>query len=288
VASVRRWLLRILGGIALVVVAAIMVIYIISSRYIDRRYPVRQVAITLPTDTAAVARGARLAHLACIGCHGDSLQGQVFFDVPGVARISAPNALDRLTKYTDAEFAGLLRYGVHRDGSATFIMAPPGFYHMADADAASLLAYLRSMPKAAGPTLPADSYRLMGRLGIALGQFKNTVEDRDTTTPRVGGDPAYLSTRQGEYFARMICSGCHGTPLTGDPQMPSPSIVLAVGYSLPEFVTLLREGKPRVEKTIATMGEVAQKQLHNLTDAEIAAIYAYIRALPATGVPTGK
>ena len=283
--TLTRWLVRILGGIVVLLVVALGVIYVLSERAMGAKYPFHEVALAPPTDSASLARGEHLARLSCYGCHGDSLRGRVMFDVPGVARLVAPNAMEKLANYTDAEFAGFMRYGVRKDGSSVFVMPPGGFWHMSDADLSALIAYVRRQPTAATPTLPARSFRPLGRMGVAMGQFPNAFQERDTTGERIGADPAYLTTRQGEYFARMICTGCHGSRLTGDPQTPSPSIALAAGYSLPQLTTLLRTGTPRDPATKLTlMAEVAKSDLHLLTDAEIAAVHGYLASLPLSGV----
>lgn len=282
----KRWILRILGGLLAVVVLGLGTIYALSAQTINARHTFREWPLAASTDSASRARGEHIARMSCFGCHGDSLQGQVFYDQPGIARLVAPNALAILDTLTDAEFAGFLRNGVRKDGTSSFVMPPAGFYHIAEADVAALIGYLRSLPKAATPqALPRNSYGPLGRMGIAMGEFKPIVAQIDTTAARVGDDPAWSTTRQGEYLARIICANCHGPRLTGDPATPSPSIVAAAAYDPGQFVTLLRTGTPRDTATKFTMmGDVARAELKHLTDEEISAIYAYLKTLPATGV----
>lgn len=276
----KRWIVRIFGGLLAVVVVGLGTLYALSARAIGARHPFREHPLVVPTDSAALARGEHIARMSCFGCHGDSLQGQVFFDEPGIARLVAPNALAKLDSVTDAEFAGFMRDGVRKDGTTSFVMPPVGFYHISDADLGSLIAFLRTLPRAATPSLPPNSYGPMGRLGIVMGQFKTVHALRDTTEERVGDDPAWATTRQGEYLARVICANCHGPKLTGDPTTPSPSIVGAAGYSLDQFVTLLRTGVPRdTAVKLTLMAEVARAELKHLSDEEIGAIHGYLRAL---------
>ena len=284
-----RWLARIAGGVLLLLVIAVCAIYFQSNRIINRKYAFREYPITLPTDSVSLAEGHRFARMRCFGCHGDSLEGRVFFDEPGVARLIAPNVPATLATLTDAEFAGFLRNGVRKDGTSPFVMPPPGFYHISDANLGELIAYLRSLPVHDNP-LPGKSYRLMGRLGVVLGQFNTSVAAFDTTVERVGQDPAWASTRKGEYLARLICTECHGLLLTGDPLAagggsPSPSLAGAAGYSPEQFTMLLRTGTPREPTTrLGLMATTALNSLTYLTDEEISAIHGYLRALPLTGV----
>jgi mono/diheme cytochrome c family protein len=288
-----RWFGRIAGGLLLLLVIAVGVVYVQSSRIINKRYPFNPHSVAVPSDSASLAHGERFARVRCMGCHTESLTGQVFFDEPNVARLVAPNVPAKLATLTDAEFAGFLRTGVRKDGTSPFVMPPPGFYHISDADLGALIAYIRSLPVVAD-TLPRNTYRLLGRLGVALGEFKTSVADFDTTVARVGDDPAWATTRHGEYLARMICTECHGLRLTGDSAAAggegrSPALGGAVGYSLDQFTILLRTGTPREATTkLGLMAEVALGSLKHLTDEEVAAIYGYIKALPLSGVPAAK
>ena len=284
----RQWALRIFGGLLLVSVAAVGTIYTLSSRIINARHPFREHPVVVPSDSVSIARGERLTRIRCVGCHGDSLRGRVFFDEPNIARLVAPNVPAKLAILTDAEFAGFLRSGVRKDGSSPFVMPPPGFYHISDYDLGALIAYLRSLPVAAD-SLPANTFRLIGRIGVMLGQFRTAVASYDTTMERVGDDPFWSTTRQGEYLVRLICTECHGLRLTGDSAAaggsPSPSLAGAAGYSPEEFVTLLRTGTPRDPATrLSLMAKTALASLSHLTDEEITALYGYLQSLSPNGV----
>lgn len=285
-----RWLVRIAVSLVVLAVLAVGTLYALSNQVINRRHAFREYPVAVPTDSAAIAHGRRIAQMRCAGCHGESLQGRIFFDEPMIARLVAPNVPAKLATTTDAEFAGFLRTGVRKDGTSPFVMPPPGFYHFSDADLGDLLAYLRSLPVDSSATLPGNTYRPLGRLGVLLGQFQTAVTAYDTTQERVGQDPAWATTRHGEYLARLICTECHGIRLTGDSlaaggESPSPSLAGAAGYTPEEFTTLLRTGTPREPtRTLGLMAETARGSLTHLTDEEISAIYGYLRTLPLSGV----
>ena len=283
-----KWIVRILGGLLVVVCVAVLVIYVASNRIINQRHAFQEHPLTVPSDSASVAEGARFARIRCFGCHGDSLKGKVFFDEPMIARLIAPNVPGKLATLSDAELAGFLRSGVRKDGTSPFVMPPPGFYHISDHDLGALIAFIRSLPQPEHD-LPATRLRLLGRFGLLTGQFTTAVAGFDTTAERIGDDPAWATTRKGEYLARIQCTECHGSRLTGEPapegEPGTPSLSGAFGYSLEEFVTLVRTGTPRdTARKLTLMAEVARGSLTHFTDDEIAAVYGYLKTLPATGV----
>ena len=253
-ASLKRWTLRIFGVLVVLVFVAASTIYALSSQAISHKYAFREVPVTLPSDSASLAFGAHFVELSCRGCHYPNLRGGIMFEEPGVARVIAPNVLEKIRSYSDAELAGYMRYGVRKDGSGTFVMPPPGFYHLSDDDLGSIIAYLRTLrdtnTTASAPAL-TNSYGPIGRLGIVTKQFGLSVTFIDTTVARVGADSSYRSSRHGEYLARVICTECHTDALIGDPARPSPSIAGAAGYSLDQFTTLMRSGIPRDPATTA-------------------------------------
>lgn len=284
-----KWLKRIALALIVIAVVAYGAIYALSTRLMNRVYNVPLGTITLPTDSASVASGERMARIAgCHGCHLEALNGEILFDEPRIARLVTPNVPEKLVSYSDAEFERLLRRGVRKDGTSPVVMPPPGLYHLSDADVIGIMAWIRSRPRvASGTPLPRTEIRILGRLGLLTGEFLMAAQAIDTTVARVGNDPLYLTSRRGEYLARIVCTECHGLALEGDPTGPAPSLSGAVGYSLEEFTRLLRTGEPRGATKLTLMARTAKGRLHLLTDEEIAAVYAYIKALPATGIPAG-
>jgi cytochrome c553 len=150
------------------------------------------------------------------------------------------------------------------------------------------MAWIRSRPHPSpAAALPPEEFRLMGRLGLVLGEFKMAAQAIDTSARRIGNDSLYLTSRRGEYLARVVCTECHGTELQGDPT-GAPGLSKAVGYSLEQFTHLLRTGEPSGGPPLDLMAKTAKGRLHLLTDSEIAVIHAYLNALPATGIAVGR
>lgn len=60
--------------------------------------------------------------------------------------------------------------------------------------------------------------------------------------------------------------------------MPSPPLLLGAGYELDAWHRLMREGKGISGRDLGLMSEVAVSRLVHLTDAEVDALYAFLRA----------
>ena len=72
-----KWVKRILVTIVTLIVFIVVMVYFLSSRHLNRKFELRRVALTLPTDTASIARGEHvaIALTKCGGCHGDDFGG---------------------------------------------------------------------------------------------------------------------------------------------------------------------------------------------------------------------
>src|SRR5262245_36517806 len=123
-AKFTRWVIRILGGVAALLVLLILGLYIGSEVVLRRRFSAPLVSIAVPTDSATVEYGERLARVrGCLGgCHGERLEGKVFFHEPGVARLVAPSLTAAAARYSDAELARIIRHGVRPNGRGVFGM----------------------------------------------------------------------------------------------------------------------------------------------------------------------
>ncbi|HET9293138.1 MAG TPA: c-type cytochrome [Gemmatimonadales bacterium] len=277
-----RWLrLALLGILALVILAG-AVVYVLSERIVRRRYDEPLVAIAVPTDSLSVSEGQRLATLrGCSGgCHGSVSEGGVFIDEPLLARLVAPNLTASVRTYSDAELARIIRRGVRPDGRSVVGMPSEMFSPLTDADLGRIIAYLRSLPPQPGP---GREVRLgpLARLGIVTGQYAPAAAwvrraDRLARSYPGPGD----STARGAYLARTACTECHGLDLRGGETTPDLRIVAS--YSLDAFTTLLRTGTPAGNRELTLMKQAALKRFSHFTDAEIGALYAFLRARAAT------
>lgn len=267
------------GLVGLVLAAAILV-YVLSERTLRRTYDAALTPFTAATDSADLSEGRRLAQIrGCYGgCHGRSFEGQLFLDEPGVVRISAPNLTQIVREYSDPELERVIRRGVKRDGRGVFAMPSPTFAELADEDLAKILGFLRSHPYIeSGP--PEFSVGPVGRIGLALGQVRSLAEEiRGRPPQRV---PREDDVTWGRYLVRTSCTECHGYDLRGDPSGSPPDMAIGAAYSDDDWERLIRDGVGSGGRELPLMGEIARRRLSHFTDGEMRAVHTFLKAMAA-------
>lgn len=272
-----RWLGFGLGGLVALLLAAAIVVFIWSEIILGRKYAVAAEALPAPS-AAEKAEAPRLARvLGCLGCHGEGLKGKLMFDAPGVAKVFAPNVTGVAAKSTDQQLAAAIRQGIGHDGRGLYIMPSPMYSRLTDRETASLIAWIRTLPRAEGQTKGVSAGPL-GRLGLVLGAFPpgpERVAEYRTQAPIALG-PEHESAR---HLAATACSECHGPALMGGsvgPDETTPDLRAAAGYDLAQFKALMRTGRPPSGKDLGLMSAVSKDDFSHLTDSEIDALHAYL------------
>ena len=240
----------------------------------------------------------------CVGCHTDTKPGSVPFaggralDTP-FGTFYGPNITPHrdtgLGKWSEADFRRAIRLGERPDGAHYFPAFPyPSFTAMTDRDIRDLWTYLQSQPPV---NRPNQAHNLRFPFGW---RFMVTFWKWLFFTPQpfVADLPAPSAVNRGAYLVRALghCGECH-TPrnfLGG----PKANRALA-GAKLPEGRTpnltptrlkkwsdadlkkfLLTGLTPDGDVAAETMGEVIQNTTSQLTSGDLAALIAYLRALP--------
>lgn len=283
-----RWIGIALASLAGLVVGAYAVMYVLSERVVRHVYPIPAVSISIPADPASIAEGQRLATVrGCFtGCHGKGAVGAVMFDDPMIARIVAPNLTAAVRKYSDAQLAAIIRYGLRPDGRSVLVMPSEAFIGLTDEDLGNIIAFLKTLPEVAGPG-PGISLGPIGRVGLAVGKFKMVAQAIAETVPPPEANNEEAT--HGRYLARTICAQCHGTSLGGfsTPDFTAPSLRVVTAYSAQAFAQLMRTGVALGGRNLGTMSPWARQNLSHLTDTEIAALYGYLHAMP-DAAPNGE
>jgi len=280
-----------LGVVVLLVVVAAAGLHVAGGRKLARTYVVtpRPPAEPAP-DSALVARGQHVATALakCAACHGDDFGGKVFIDDPALGRLAASNLTPGgpTAQFTMADWDRAVRHGVRPDGRGLLVMPSDEFVHMSDADFAAVVAYLRQLPPVTRE-LPSTTLRFVGRALLATNQLPMIPAARIDHTAPVEAPAPGVTREYGRYVAVVGgCTGCHGATLAGgpygEPGAPPAANLTPTGigsWTEADFRRALREGVRPNGSPISE--KMPWKYTQHMTDDEIAALYLYVKSVPA-------
>lgn len=281
-----RWLGMGLAGLVVLVLLLAASAYAVGSSRLGRSYEVQTASLAIPTDSAALARGAHLARInGCVDCHGADLSGTVFVDAPPF-RVVASNLTSGRggvgSRYSAADFDRAIRHGLRPDGTALFIMPSAAFHGLSDDDAAHLIAYVQSVPPVDNE-LPPTEFRTLGRILSAFA-IDPALEVR--TAPARASAPAVApSAEYGAYLASVTCAHCHGQDLRGaQPPMadspPAPDLAGAGRWSFDVFARTLRTGITPDDRQLDPEF-MPWSITANMTDDELRALWLHVQQVAA-------
>lgn len=256
-----------------------------------------------------VERGEYLARAAdCMVCHtapgGKDYAGGFAFKLPFGTLYSTNITPDKDTgigNYTDQEFLDALRRGVRSDGARLYPAMPYTSYtYITDSDALAIKAFLFSLAPVRS-TLPANTLAFPFNQRWAM-YFWSTMFNRDT---RFQPDPSRSPEwNRGAYLAEALahCGECHTPRNIGfalDNRKKFGGALVAgwrafnitsdkaagVGYwSEEEIESYLSLGHTAGHGTASgPMGEAVDHSLSKLAPADIKAMVAFVRSVPAVG-----
>ena len=285
-----RLTLRFAAGAGLLLAAAVGGALGVAEYRARAHYDVPVHTITVPTDQATVERGARLAQVRfCADCHGTGLTGKVMAEDPALGRIAPPNLTNgrALGALTDAEWERAVRHGVRADGSPLLIMPAHEFTNITDEDLGAIVAWARRLPAVTAQVPPTHVGPLIKVLDVA-GQVEvypaMLIDHQAAHRAHRDAEP---TADYGRYMA-STCTGCHGTGLSGGkipgtpPDWPVAANITPSGighYTLEDLTRVLRTGV-RPDGSQVNDG-MPWRFTKSLDDTEIAAIYAYLKTVPA-------
>ena len=279
VRGIAKWL-GIAAVVALLAAAGIaLYVYFASERILAARYEARPERLPDPTEAQRADAGRQVRLLGCISCHGEGLSGKILVDAPRLARLYASNLTQVATEYSDEQLAQGIRQGLRKDGRALWVMPSKTFSRLSETETAAIVEFIRSLPAARTPT-PSLAIGPLGRLGLVRGAFKPepvNVADYQRRPPLNAG----AEHDAGRHLAATICAHCHGPDLAGNTLASSqaaPDLAIVGTYELSAFATLMKTGIAAGGRELGLMSRIARADLSNLTDQEIAALYAYLRA----------
>ena len=270
-----KWFAIAAATLTIVAGLALAGVFIASQVMLDRPYAKTPDTIAVMRTREAIAEGQHLVTvIGCADCHGTGLTGGKI-DVPG-STVYGPN-LTLLGNLSDADIDRILRFSQMPDGKSVVVMPTRTFASLTASERASIIAYLRSL-KPHGTSTPDLSFGLMVRAGLIAGVFDTEMTALAKSKPPLELGPRYA---RGRHFAQVICAGCHGTDVAGqpnDPILPTPDLIIVAAYTRDQFRTLMHTGKALGGRDAGEMSRVARLYFTGLSDTEIDAIYDYLAA----------
>lgn len=253
-------------------------------------------------------RGAYLAKAGgCVACHTASAKDATPFAGGHALKTPfgtfygpniTPHPEAGLGKWSEADFIRALRLGERPDGAHYFPAFPyPSYTKMSDADMRDLWSYLRSLPPNARANQPHELKFPFGWRFLMTG-WKMFFFTPGQFTPDAKQTPV---VNRGAYLVQALshCGECHSPRnflgginkerlLGGAKEGPGGKAVPNItptrlkkwgDNDLKEF--LLSGLLPDGDVTAEAMGEVVRNTTSQLTPEDLAAMIAYLRAIPA-------
>jgi mono/diheme cytochrome c family protein len=168
-------------------------------------------------------------------------------------------------------------------------MPSEDYNRLTDADFAALVAYVRSLPPVAGEAAELR-LPLIVRALYGVGAVRDAAEKIDHRRPPSQPIAPAATAEYGGYVASM-CIGCHGAGLSGGPipgappdWPPASNLTPGEGGVMPryddaeKFIAMMRTGKRPDGSAVSKVMPFAS--LRNLNDNDLAAMHAFLRAMP--------
>ncbi len=273
-------------------------LYAASAYRLNQTYDVSADAVSIPSDSASIARGRHIAVTrGCGDCHGPQLAGSTAVDDPMIGTLRAPNLTSRGVggTYTDADWIRALRHGIAPDGAPLVFMPSFEYYYLSNEDLGALVAYLKQLPPT-GREMADPELGPMGRAMVVMGQgnFQLSADRIDHDAPRPEAPPPAPTATYGEYLAHS-CKGCHGADLSGGPISGAPPSWPAAANITPhedgigswgseDFFRAMREQE---RPDGSTIDPVMPADMGKMTDQELTALWKYLQTVKPTPSPEG-
>ena len=273
-------------------------------------------AVTTPPTTEQIARGAYLARAGnCMGCHtvagGAAYAGGRGVPTP-FGTVFAPNLTPDIATgigaWSPDEFWRALHHGRARDGRLRYPAGPyPNDTRITRDDSDAIHAYLRSLPAVVQANKAHElSFPFNQPAALALWRalyFRAAQIESDPTRSAEWNRGAYLVEALGH------CNACHASrnamgatasplDLAGGlipvqnwyaPSLNAPSEAGVAGWDTQHIVDLLKTGiaspHGRQVAVAGPMSEVVLGSTQHLTEPDLRAMAAYLKALPVAAEP---
>jgi mono/diheme cytochrome c family protein len=294
--KILKWVGIVLGGLAGLVVIALIAIYAMSQSRLTHVYKVTEEVVVIPTDAASIENGKHIFQFrGCEACHGENLEGTVYLDDPAIGKVISSNLTTGKggvgSARSDSDSVRAIRHGVRKDGTGVLFMPSTEFYYLSDKDLGDVIAYIKSVPPV-DSELPASEISFTGRIVMTLvkGITFIPAELIPQDAARPAAPKAGITPEYGEYLTQS-CKVCHGLTMSGGviPGFPStwppaPNITFGGGSALPtwtedEFINTIRTGKTPEGKELRAEF-MPWNSYKFMNDEELKAVWVYLESLP--------
>lgn len=285
-----KWVGYLVGGLLLVIVVGVGVVYAVTSSRMGKTYSTTVEPVAVPTDSASVARGRHLAEAVgkCQNCHGDSYGGQFVFNAPVFARLTAPNltagkgGIGR--SYTDHDWVRALRYGVGRDNKSLIFMPSESFTNLNDQDLGQIIAYMKTLPPVDASVERVRSMGPISRIIYLTSGFPLIPASMIPADLSRNPVPEGNTAEYGKYLADAgSCKNCHGDHFGGSrvENTNTPNLTPAgeLGHwSEADFAKAIRTGVRPDGRILSAV--MPWPKMGGLTDQEVSAMWKYLQSVP--------
>ncbi|NUM43336.1 MAG: c-type cytochrome [Anaerolineales bacterium] len=295
---IQRWLFKIPALLVtglLTLILGLVSFFAGKGLLVMARVPAPVPDITIAGTPEQIARGEYLANVACRDCHGandgknmplsgglDLMAGEGAedFSFAGSAVTANLTPGGILADRTDGELFRAIRYGYGKYGRLGMMASLP-YRELSDEDTQAIIAFLRSQEPVTTPTNGGDQLNLIGVFLFYSEAFFPLPENNDSA---ISAPPQGTTADYGKYVATFgECRGCHGPEMTGteataiSPAVPNPRL-FAGAVTLDEFIQTMRTGvRPN---GVALADFMPWVNASRMSDADLAALYAYLTSTP--------
>jgi len=252
------------------------------------------------TRGAEIVRGIAL----CGGCHtatgGAELGGNAQFKNGALPAPNLTSDATGLGDWSDEQIINAFRNGIDDEGRHLDPAMPYWLFHnMSDADAMSVVAFLRSLPKSVGD-IGANNPEATAVTPLAASAFPDS--------SLLASDSNYAAAQAGKYLVSGIaqCVRCHSASTAGLPSGSffsgappannttifgsnlTPDATGISGWTADDVATALKVGKNKDGVTLCGSMPSGTKGYANMSDADAHAIGVYLTTIPAVSKPTAE
>ena len=291
--GILRWILRIVAGLAGLLVTAIFVLAAIGYYRLNvpparNQAPEIQVQAS-PEQLAAAEKKASL----CAGCHSttgslplDGGSENFLAEGPPLGVLYPPNLTPGggLKDWSDGQVIRAIREGIDHRGRPMLVMPSASFHSLSDEDVQNLVAYMRTQPAVQHDT-PERNLTPLAAVLLGAGVFPTAAQPPITEpvpTPPLG------TAEYGKYIALAYgCQDCHGPTMTGvapggfGPSGPNLTQIVP-NWSEEDFILFFHEGKDPSGRVIDPNNMPWNEYGQAFSDEELKSLYLYLHALPPT------